>query len=89
MKINVTHILSYNAKKALVNGIIIGIVTTIVYLAVVVITTPSLSTIAAINAKFKLNSIIIFGLAAGIGTQVFISTYTKGLGCSFGGCGCV
>ena len=89
MKISVTHILSYNAKKALVNGIIIGIVTTIVYLAVVVITTPSLSTIAAINAEFKLNSIIIFGLAAGIGTQVFISTYTKGLGCSFGGCGCV
>jgi hypothetical protein len=89
IKISVTHILSYNAKKALVNGIIIGIVTTIVYLAVVVITTPSLSAIAAINAEFKLNSIIIFGLAEGIGTQVFISTYTKGLGCSFGGCGSV
>jgi hypothetical protein len=82
MKISVTHIFSDNGKKALVNGIIIGIVTTIVYLAVVVITTPSLSPIAAINAAFKINSIIIFGLAAGIGTQVFISTYTKGLGCS-------
>src|SRR5215212_2449154 len=82
MKISVTHILSYNAKKALVNGIIIGIVTTIGYLAVVVITTPSLSPIASINAAFKINSIIIFGLAAGIGTQVFIFTYTKGLGCS-------
>ena len=89
MKISTTQILNYNTKKALVNGVIIGIVTTIVYLAVVVITTPSLSTIAAINAAFKINSIIIFGLAAGIGTQVFISTYTKGLGCSFGGCGCV
>jgi hypothetical protein len=82
MKISVTHIFSDNGKKALVNGIIIGIVTTIVYLAVVVITTPSLSAIAAINAAFKINSIIIFVLAAGIGTQVFISTYTKGLGCS-------
>jgi hypothetical protein len=82
MKINATQILSYNAKKALVNGIIIGIVTTIVYLAVVVITTPNLPPIAAINAAFKINSIIILGLAAGIGTQVFISTYTKGLGCS-------
>jgi hypothetical protein len=82
MKISVTHIFSDNGKKALVNGIIIGIVTTIVYLAVVVITTPSLPAIAAINAAFKINSIIIFGLAIGIGTQVFISTYTKGLGCS-------
>ena len=82
MKNSVTHILSYNAKKALVNGIIIGIITTMVYLAVVVITTPSLSPIASINAAFKINSIIIFGLAAGIGTQVFIFTYTKGLGCS-------
>src|SRR5215208_1781154 len=81
MKNSVTHILSYNAKKALVNGIIIGIITTMVYLAVVVITTPSLSPIASINAAFKINSIIIFGLAVGIGTQVFISTYIKGLGC--------
>jgi hypothetical protein len=81
MKISVTHIFSDNGKKALVNGIIIGIVTTIVYLAVVVITTPNLPAIAAINAAFKINSIVIFGLAVGIGTQVFISTYIKGLGC--------
>jgi hypothetical protein len=80
MKISATQILSYNAKRALVRGIIIGIVTTIVYLAVVVITTPNLPAIAAINAAFKINSIVIFGLAVGIGTQVFISTY-KGLGC--------
>ena len=82
MKISVTHIFSDNAKKGLVKGIIIGIVTIIVYLAVVVITTPNLPAIAAINAAFKINSIVIFGLAAGIGVQVFISTYTKGLGCS-------
>ena len=82
MKISATQILNYNTKKALVNGVIIGIVTTIVYLVVIIITTPSLPPIAAINAAFKINSIIIFGLAAGIGTQVFISTYTKGLGCS-------
>jgi hypothetical protein len=81
MKISATQILSYNAKRALVRGIIIGIVTTIVYLAVVVITTPNLPAIAAINAAFKINYIVIFGLAVGIGTQVFISTYIKGLGC--------
>jgi hypothetical protein len=57
MKISVTHIFSDNGKKALVNGIIIGIVTTIVYLAVVVITTPSLSPIAAINAAFKITQL--------------------------------
>jgi hypothetical protein len=81
MEISSTQILSYNAKKALVKGIIIGIVTTIVYLVVVVITTPSLPAIAAINAVFKINSVIIFGLAAGVGTQVFLSSYSKGLGC--------
>jgi hypothetical protein len=60
-------------KKALLEGIIIGIVTTIVYLAVVVITSPSLPPITAIIATFKANSIIISGLAAGIEIQVFIS----------------
>jgi len=74
-------VLSYNAKKALVKGIIIGLVTAIIYLTVVVITTPSLPTLAAINTAFKVNSIIIFGLAIGVGTQVFLSSYSKGLGC--------
>jgi hypothetical protein len=81
MKISGTQILSYNAKRALVRGIIIGIVTIIVYLAIVVITTPNLPAIVAINAAFKINSIVIFGLGIGVGTQVFISTYIKGLGC--------
>jgi hypothetical protein len=81
MKISTTQILSYNAKKALVKGIIIGVVTTIVYLAVVVITTPSLPPITAINSAFKINSIIIIGLGIGIGTQIFLASYSKGLGC--------
>jgi hypothetical protein len=82
MKISTTHILSFNAKKALVRSIIIGIITTIAYLAIVVITTPSLPPITAINAAFKINSIIIIGLAIGIGAQVFLASYSKGLGCS-------
>jgi hypothetical protein len=81
MKISTSQILSYNAKKALAKGIIISIVTTIVYLAVVVITTPGLPAIAAINAAFKINSLVIFGLSIGIGTQIFLASYTKGLGC--------
>src|ERR671930_1979290 len=76
-----TKHLNYNAKKALVKGIIIGSLTMVIYLLVVIITTPSLPAISAINAAFKINSIIIFGLAVGVGTQVFISSYSKSLGC--------
>src|ERR671931_2026154 len=72
---------SYNAKKALVKGVIFGVITTLIYLIVVVVTTPSLPPIATINAAFSINSIIIFGLAIGVGTQTFISSYSKGLGC--------
>jgi hypothetical protein len=72
---------SYNAKKALVKAIIVGIITTLIYLIVVVATTPSLPPVAAIYAAFRINSIIIFGLAIGVGTQIFISSYSKGLGC--------
>jgi hypothetical protein len=81
MSITAISMLSYNAKKALLKGILVGVITTIIYLAVVVITTPSLSAVAAINAASKINSIIILGLATGIGTQVFLSSYSKGLGC--------
>ena len=77
----ITKALSYNAKRALVKGVIVGIITTLIYLIVVVVTTPSLPPIAAIYAAFRINSIIIFGLAIGVGTQVFISSYSKGFGC--------
>ena len=79
--LRVTKHLNYNAKKGLVKGIIIGSITIVVYLLVVVTTTPSLPPISAINAAFKINSIIIFGLASGVGAQVFISSYSKSLGC--------
>jgi hypothetical protein len=72
--------LSYNAKKALVKGIAIGVITTIAYLVIVVITTPSLAPSSAIEAAFAMNYIIIFGTAIGVGLQFFISSYNKGLG---------
>jgi len=74
-------LLSYNAKRALVKRTIVAVVTAVVYLAIVVITTPSLPAIAAINAAFKVNSIVIFGLAIGVGIQFFLTSYSKGLGC--------
>jgi Protein of unknown function (DUF3179) len=72
--------LSYNAKKALVKGIVIGFVTLIAYLAIVIVTTPSLHPFLAIKAAFAMNSVIIFGMTIGIGLQFFISSYRKGLG---------
>jgi hypothetical protein len=73
--------LSHNARNALVKGAIVGIITAIIYLAVVVITTPNLPPSIAIGAALKVNGIIIIGLAIGVGIQVFTSTYGRGLGC--------
>jgi hypothetical protein len=73
--------LSYYAKKALMKGITVGLNTAVIYLAIIVITTPNLPAIAAINAAFKVNSIVIFGLALGVGIQFFLTSYSKGLGC--------
>ena len=64
-------------KKA----IIVGIITVIVYLLVVVITTPALEPLASINAAFQLNAIVIIGMGVGIGLQVFLSEKSKLLGC--------
>ena len=74
-------LLSYNAIGALVKGTIVAAMTAVIYLAIVVITTPSLPAIAAINAAFKVNSIVIYGLAIGVGIQFFLTSYSKGLGC--------
>jgi hypothetical protein len=76
-----TRNLSYNARNALLKGVIIGAITAVVYLAVVVFTTPNLPPSAAINAALKVNGIIIIGLAIGVGIQIFTSTYGKGLEC--------
>jgi hypothetical protein len=73
--------LSYNARKALLKGIIVGVITAVVYLTVVVVTTPNLPPSVAVNAAVTVNSIIIVGLAVGVGTQIFASSYSKGLGC--------
>ena len=62
-------------------AIIVGIITIIVYLLVVVITTPALEPLAAISAAFQINSIVIIGMGIGIGLQVFLSEKGKLLGC--------
>ena len=63
-------------------GFLIGIVTIIIYLSVVVVTTPALPVLEAINAALQLNSVVIFGMGIGIGLQIYISEKSKFLGCS-------
>ena len=76
--------LSYNARKALLKGVIVGAITAAVYLTVVIVTTPNLPPSVAINAALTVNGIIIVGLAVGVGIQIFASSYSKGLGCRIG-----
>jgi hypothetical protein len=75
--------LNRDTRNALVKGVLVAIITAIIYLMVVVITTPNLPASTAINAALKVNGIIIIGLTVGIGIQVFASTYSKRLGCRF------
>ena len=60
---------------------LVGIITVIIYLSVVVITTPALEPLAAISAAFQLNSIVIIGMGVGIGLQIFLTEKSKLLGC--------
>lgn len=67
--------------KPIQKGILVGTITIAIYLTVVVVTTPALEPIDAINAAFQLNSIIIIGMSVGIGMQIFLSEKSKMLGC--------
>lgn len=67
--------------RPIVKGIVVGIITVVVYLTVVVITTPALPADAAINAAVQLNSIVIGGMGVGVGMQMFLSAQSKKLGC--------
>jgi len=73
--------ISYNAKRALVNGILLGGVSILAYIIIVIVTTPQLPASFAVNAAFSINPIIIYGTAFGVGVNVFISSYSKGMAC--------
>ena len=59
----------------------VGVITVIVYLGVVVATTPALAPIDAVSAALQLNSIIISGMGIGVGLQMYLSSYAKSFGC--------
>ena len=67
--------------KPIKKGILFGIITIVVYLTVVVVTTPALPPDAAISAAFEINAIIIIGMGVGIGLQMFLAEKSKMLGC--------
>ena len=67
--------------KPIPKAILVGVITIVIYLTVVVITTPALEPYDAINAAFQLNSIVIIGMGIGIGLQIFLSEKSKLLGC--------
>ena len=67
--------------KPVRKAILVGSATVVVYLLVVVATTPALEPLAAISAAFQINSIVIFGMGIGIGLQIFLSEKSKLLGC--------
>ena len=67
--------------RPIIKAGIVGVITIVVYLTVVVVTTPALPADAAISAAFQLNSIVIIGMGIGIGTQIYLSEQSKRLGC--------
>ncbi len=68
-------------KQPILKSFLAGVITLVVYLLIVVITTPALEPLSAISAAFQLNSIVIIGMGIGIGLQVFFSEKSKLLGC--------
>ena len=69
-------------SRALKRALMAGSISLITYLFVVIITTPNLPPLAALNAAIKVNGIIIFVLAIAIGAQIYVSNYGKSLGCN-------
>ena len=76
----VLHI-SHNAKRAILKGILLGSISILAYIIIVIVTTPQLPASLAIKAAFSINPLIIYGTSFGVGVNVFISSYSKGMGC--------
>ena len=72
---------SVDKRNLLVRAVVVALAILITYLFVVIITTPSLPALTAITVAFKINGIIVFGLALAVGFQVYVSNYGKSLGC--------
>jgi len=63
-------------------GVGVGVITAVLYLTIVVATTPSLRPIDAIAISVSQNWWLIGGIAAGTGVQAFLLAFAKVKGCS-------
>ncbi len=79
--INSRVVTTWSNINPIKKAIMVGIMTIIVYLTVVVLTTPALEPLAAVNAALQLNAIIIIGMGIGVGLQIYLSEKSKRLGC--------
>lgn len=68
--------------NALKRGLIVGFISLAIYLLIVIFTTPNLPPLASLDAAVKVNWVIIIGLSVGVGSQIYISSYGRSLGCS-------
>ncbi len=68
--------------RRIIKSAMAGSAAILAYLTVVVLTTPALEPPAAITAALALNSVVIFGMGAGVGVQVYLSGKARRLGCS-------
>lgn len=67
----------------LARPIIFGSLATLAYVIVVIVTTPALEPLESASAAVQANPIIMFGIGAGIGIQVYLSDRAKASGCAF------
>jgi len=72
---------TWSSVSPIKKAIIVGILTIVIYLTVVVVTTPALGPLDAISAAFQINTIVIIGMGIGIGLQIFLAEKSKMLGC--------
>ena len=72
---------TWSSVSPIKKAIFVGILTIVIYLSVVVITTPALGPLDAISAAFQINSIVIIGMGVGIGLQIYLTEKSKLLGC--------
>jgi hypothetical protein len=72
---------TWSSVSPIKKAILVGILTIVIYLTVVVVTTPALGPLDAISAAFQINTIVIIGMGIGIGLQIFLTEKSKMLGC--------
>jgi hypothetical protein len=83
LEVVVLSLTNLSYKRPFAVGLAFAGLTLIVYLAVVVATTPNLPASDAINIAFRLNWWVILGVSTGSGAQAFLISSSKRQHCNF------